>query len=206
MKSILYDWGGLNIWLFHEINNLRGSFIDPFMQLGTLLGKHELFWLYLTFMILARLRQIERLDNQAALRIEPQATLWLIVFATFILSYFIDSWLVGWLKQLFSYPRPPLALPAETLHLLTQRSDLNHSLPSGHTLFATTVAASLWPVADSRLRLGLTMFVVWVGLSRISLGIHFPADVVYGAIIGVSLVLILRQLLWLIFADRQPNT
>jgi len=92
------------------------------------------------------------------------------------------------------------------VHLLTQKADLQHSLPSGHTIFAATIAASLWPIAGSRLRLALTLFVIWVGLSRISLGIHFPADVVYGAIIGVSLVTILRQLLWLLVKNRQRGT
>lgn len=206
MKAILYDWGGFNVWLFHCINDLRGSFIDAFMQLGTVAGMHQLFWLYLACIILARLRLTERLDSRGQTVTAQQSTVWLIVIASFMLAYFIDNWLVGALKHFFNFPRPPLALPPATMHLLTHKADLQHSLPSGHTIFAATIATSLWPVAGVRLRLVLALFVIWVGLSRISLGIHFPADVVYGAVIGVSLVILLRQLLWLLVKNRQRAT
>ena len=206
MKAIVYDWGGFNIWLFHYINDLRGAIIDPIMQFGTLLAEHKLFWLYLLLILLARVWQLERQNNRGILLTAQQSKLWIIVIVTFILSYVIDSWLVSWLKHYFNYPRPPLVLPAGSYHLLTYKSDLNHSLPSGHTIFAATIAASLWPIARMRLRIGLTFFVIWVGLSRISLGIHFPADVVYGAIIGVSLVVILRQLLWIMIKPRYIAT
>ncbi len=206
MKSILYDWGGFNVWLFHRINNIRGSLIDPLMQLGTQLGSHQLFWLYVTLIILARLRQSELRDSQRIQFTEQQSSAWLVVIATLILTYFIEAWLVGALKQMFNFPRPPLALAPETMHLLTHKSDMHHSLPSGHAIFAATLVASLWPVTRPRFRIFLVLFVMWVGVSRINLGIHFPADVVYGAIIGVSLILIVRRLLWLFIKDPHLAT
>lgn len=206
MKSIFYDWGGLNIWLFHAINNLRGELIDPLMQLGTIAGMHQLFWLYLSLLLLARLRVSELAEIRGQAISEQQTTAWLIAIATLICAYLINGWLVGVLKQYFNFPRPPLVLPAGTFHLLTHKSDLHHSLPSGHTIFAATFTASLWPLAGIYLRFALALFVIWVGISRISLGIHFPADVVYGAIAGVSLVSILRQLLWLAARYQQRIT
>lgn len=173
------------------------------MQLGTQLGMHQLFWLYITLIILARIRQTELRDTQQIQFTDQQAFVWLLAIATFILTYLIESWLVGALKQMFSLPRPPLVLAPETMHLLTYKSDLHHSLPSGHTIFAATLAASLWPLAGWRYRTFLVLFVIWVGVSRVNLGIHFPADVVYGAMTGVSLVMIVRQLLWLFFKDTQ---
>ena len=52
MKSVLYDWFGLNVWLFHFINNIRSEFIDKVALLGTTLGSHTHFDIFIIPLII----------------------------------------------------------------------------------------------------------------------------------------------------------
>lgn len=64
---------------------------------------------------------------------------------------------------------------------------LDHfSFPSGHTLHAvlfTIMLSSQWPA----LLMILLPFTLLVALSRMILGLHYPSDVLVGAILGTSL-------------------
>lgn len=205
MKGILYDWGGLNQWLFHAINNVHAAPLDAFMQLGTFLGGHKLFWIYvIVFVLLAMLLSKPR-GIGALFRQSPESVAWLIAILAFAGAYLIDYWLVGWFKTFFHMPRPPLVFPPETIHILTQPKDLNHSFPSGHAWFAATIAASLWPIARTKMRILLGTFVVWVCVSRISLGAHFPADIFYGALFGTVVVIAVRLILRFFLRIRQSG-
>lgn len=194
MKFIFYDWGGLNAWLFHVINNVRGSFIDAVMQFGTDLGDHANFPLYIAAAAIAGLT----LSARAAARDHGVADAvlwaWMVTLAVFACANAVDGLLIGWLKEWLDFPRPPQALSPESLHVIGAPK-YSHSLPSGHAAFAMTVAASLWPVLIRPARIGLVVYVLWVGLSRVSLGMHFPADVISGYALALIVVLPLRFIL-----------
>ncbi|MHB1238704.1 MAG: phosphatase PAP2 family protein, partial [Gallionella sp.] len=68
--------------------------------------------------------------------------------------------------------------------------EYHHSLPSGHSSFAMLVTASLWPVLKRGWRVAGVIFVLWVGVSRISLGAHFPADVMAGFLSSLAVVML----------------
>jgi len=191
MKSWLYDWGGLNLWLFHAINDIRGDVLDALMQLGSILGDHGCFPFYLILLLGYVWIAVERAQARDPTRAIALARAWLAVLVVFSAAYVIDSVLVEWLKQTFSFPRPALALPPDSLHIVKAPHDY-HSLPSGHALFAATVTLSLWPMMNRYWRIALVTFTLWVGLSRVSLGAHFPADVVAGYLLAAVVVLALR--------------
>jgi undecaprenyl-diphosphatase len=68
-----------------------------------------------------------------------------------------------------------------------------YSFPSGHTLHAvlfTSIALAWFP----HLAVVLVPFAVLVAASRVVLGLHYPTDVVVGALIGWALA---RASLWL---------
>ena len=188
LKTFLYDWGGLNVWLFHAINAVHGSLLDAFMQLGTAVGGHANFPLYLGIAALIGYRSAGRSSDESR-----QAVLWLGVLTVFSVAYVLDGWLLGCLKPYLDFPRPPLALPIGSVIVVGQ-PELHHSLPSGHSSFAMLVAASFWPLLDKPQRILMGLFVLWVGLSRISLGAHFPADVAAGFLSSLLLVLLVRFL------------
>lgn len=188
MKTIWYDWGGLNTWLFQAINSQHSPAIDSLMLFATRVADHDNFSVYAALFSVMALLSVRYADRRALLR-------WLTVLSVFSLGYTVDGWLVTWLKSAFSFPRPPLALGPSMVHVVGKPEfNLTHSFPSGHTAFASLAVSSLWPVLKRSGRcLGLAC-VTLVAVSRISLGAHFPADVLAGALTSLFVVVSLRYL------------
>lgn len=87
------------------------------------------------------------------------------------------------LKQRLVRQRPYLAHPG--IELGTAPLD-RYSFPSGHTLHAvcfTILATAYAP----ELALALVPFMLLVAASRVILGLHYPTDVIAGAVIGAAL-------------------
>lgn len=188
MREIFYDWGGGNVWLFHCINNVRFPGLDSLMLLGTTLGDHMLFPLYLGAVAVFGL-VVTNTPVQDNSRHRIRVSRWMAAIAVFSLAYVLDAALLGYLKPLLDFPRPPLALPPGSLNIIGL-PEYHHSLPSGHSSFAMLVAASLWPVLNRNWRIAATIYVLWVGISRVSLGAHFPADVMAGFLSSLAVVLL----------------
>jgi len=61
-----------------------------------------------------------------------------------------------------------------------------HSFPSGHAARAVLIAmlALLWcPIA---IGLALTLWALLVSLARIAMGVHYPSDILAGALLGLT--------------------
>lgn len=190
MKGILYDWGGANIWLFHLINDIRFAWLDQVMLLGTGLGDHNLFPLYLSLMTLFAL-VVASTPGQESTHYRVRVGRWMAVIAVFSCAYLLDGLLLAVLKPALDFPRPPLALPPGTVQIVGI-AEYHHSLPSGHASFVMLVTACLWPVMSRRWRAAGAIFVLWVGISRVSLGAHFPADVIAGFLSSLAVVMLVR--------------
>ncbi|NBX54436.1 MAG: phosphatase PAP2 family protein [Betaproteobacteria bacterium] len=87
-------------------------------------------------------------------------------------------------KVISQVPRPAGALDPGSFHIIGPVLEF-HAFPSGHTLSAFALVGVLW--AGRQIR----WFGWWalgvaagVGLSRIAVGAHWPADVVAGAALG----------------------
>ncbi|MFO8074420.1 MAG: phosphatase PAP2 family protein [Polyangia bacterium] len=110
--------------------------------------------------------------------------------AAMVIAVAAGGGLVTAAKVLIDRPRPAEhpALAGEEIHApLGTPSD--RSFPSGHTqtaFGAATYLACLYPAAAVPLLVAAAM----VGLSRMALGVHFPADVLFGSLIGAALSLI----------------
>lgn len=93
------------------------------------------------------------------------------------------------LKLAFNFPRPSLVL--SHVNQLTQSVDPT-SFPSGHTACSLSVMSVLFIRARDffkRYRLMeclIIVFSVLIAFSRIYTGMHFPLDVIVGALIGIT--------------------
>lgn len=103
-------------------------------------------------------------------------------FPKIALSLIIQSVIVnGVLKPVFRRQRPFLV--DETIIPLIKRPK-DMSFPSGHTSAAFTFAAALF-FQNTTLGIIAYVFAFFVGISRIYLQVHYPTDVIVGAIIGI---------------------
>ena len=115
--------------------------LDNVMLLGTGLGDHILFPLYLGLLTLYALVVVNT-PVQDTVRYKVQVTRRMSVIAVFSLAYSLDGLLLSVLKPYFDFPRPPLALPSGTVNIVGI-PEYHYSLPSGHSSFAMLITASL---------------------------------------------------------------
>lgn len=123
------------------------------------------------------------------------AALWLLLFwrakrkgrivavATLAVIAMSDQTAAHLFKPFFSRQRPPYALETVRLLVDTTRS---FSFPSVHAANAFAVSAfvsSFYPV----IRPYLYVVAALVAYSRVYVGVHFPSDVVAGALLGLGL-------------------
>lgn len=90
-------------------------------------------------------------------------------------------------KVMLAAPRPPAVLEPGSFILLGDPLKA-HSMPSGHTITAFAAAASVVLASQRGRRAWLLLLfplAAAVGLSRIAIGVHWPEDVVAGAVIGL---------------------
>ena len=165
-----YSWGGLNRSLFLVINHAgSGGLRDSLAAWGTVAGDHLYFPVWAALALALSMKRPNLLAPRAVLG--------------FFVAYLIDWLPVVALKHALDFPRPPLALGLQAVHVVG-RPEYYHSFPSGHAAFAFAAAASLLPGAHWALRALLVAFALWVAWARIAVGAHFPADVLGGALIG----------------------
>lgn len=109
------------------------------------------------------------------------------VFNSALAAFIIELPLYLVLKNSIRRTRPCYqhwAAEGPTPQLDFQPSD-KFSLPSGHTAAAFVMATTLAWVFPSLAWLGFG-WAMLIGLSRILLGVHYPLDIVAGALLGVS--------------------
>ena len=126
MKELFYDWGGANVWLFHAINDIRFGWLDNVMLLGTGLADHTLFPFYLGLLTLFALVVVNTPAQDSAYY-RARVSRWMAVIAVFSLAYLLDGLLLGALKPLLDFPRPPLALPQGSVQIIGT-PEYHHSL------------------------------------------------------------------------------
>ena len=85
------------------------------------------------------------------------------------------------LKHLVARARP--CWLDESVHLLIA-SPTDYSFPSGHTL-SSTISATILTKADRRFGYAAIPLAVLLAFSRLYLFVHFPSDVLVGAVLGL---------------------
>ena len=84
--------------------------------------------------------------------------------------------------SLFWWRQRPFLTHPEIFHMNLQVDPI--SFPSGHTMLAFSIAVSLILGGYKRLGNTLLFLACLVGLGRVLVGVHYPSDVIAGAIVG----------------------
>lgn len=102
-----------------------------------------------------------------------------LVFVLLAADQLSASLLKPWIDRV----RPCFAL--EEVRLLLPRQARSPSFPSSHATNAFAAAVVLWPVSRSLrwVALGVAALVAY---SRVYVGVHYPSDIVGGAILGAA--------------------
>ncbi len=173
-KFILYDWGTLNLTLFQAINAGTPATLDPFAWFFSLVGS---YWTA-PLMLLSLWWWSKSATDPArghAVRLR---------LAGFGMAFMLALLAATVLKLWLDFPRPPAVL-GDLVRVIGE-IERHYSLPSGHATYSALVVGALWPLVGRRGRIGLMLYAGLVGWSRIAAGMHFPADVLAGWILGLS--------------------
>ena len=174
MDALLQFEGNILLWIQ---NHLRNDFTDPIVKFITHLGDHGYLWIGLLLVLLC----IPKTRKAAV-----------IGAATLLMTYIITNLC---LKPLVARVRPYEVVEGLT-RIIEKQSD--RSFPSGHTANSMAVGVILWKISQSYEKLvdkklyfpkaaGWFVLVlsILIGLSRLYVGVHYPTDVLGGAMIAI---------------------
>lgn len=149
--------------LLTAIQGLHMAWLDPVVSCYTKLGDAGLLWIVLSL---------------AMLFWKPARKAGMLALGAMVLGLIVTNLTI---KPLISRPRPWLDWPIVPL---VSEKDPN-SFPSGHTCAAFAAGLSWARALPWRWgQIAAAAAAVLMGLSRLYVGVHYPTDVLTGAVIG----------------------
>lgn len=161
--------GSFDIVAFRALNGLAGR--DAALDAVFIFGAKYLIYI-MAALVVAYVAAAWRTDHFEG-RIENA---WHVV-VTVVLA-FVTEQLIGFL---WFRLRPFAAL--EGVIKLIEKSATEKSFPSGHATAAFAVAFGLL-LHNRRWGWAMAVLAAWVAISRVLVGVHYPSDVLAGAVVG----------------------
>lgn len=155
--------------LLYVQEHIRNSIMTPVLKLITSLGDGGAVWLFLILCLLLHKRT--RRTGITAL-------------VAFVIVYITNDLM---LKNVIARARPFDVL--SQLHILI-KPPTDYSFPSGHTAISFAVAGVICSSGDRKWKIGALLLAFIMGFSRIYVGVHYPSDVICGAIEGFIISLL----------------
>lgn len=152
-----------NILLFIQ-EHIRQPWMDGFWKAVTHLGDGGLFWISLA-VVLLMFKKTRKAGVAALLALGIGA---LITNVT--------------VKNIVARVRPYEVLP-ELVCIIEKQHDF--SFPSGHTCASFAAACALYHALPRRWGISCLVMAALISFSRLYVGVHYPSDVLAGALIGI---------------------
>ena len=167
-------WTSFELGILDNIQKISTPFLDRSMVDITSLGNFSILWLAFIIIFLST-KEYKRVGK--------------VMVIAFILNVIIVNLL---LKNIFDRSRPFELVDNFDL-LIPPLKD--GSFPSGHSSYAFTFFAIILFMAKSKvLKMFTGILAFLIAFSRLYLYVHFPTDVLAGAVIGVFLALLAMKI------------
>lgn len=168
------DW-----WLFHGLNSIAGknAALDGFFRIGADDHIVPIILSLLTLLVLLLARNLDERDSS-----------WRCLVCA-IIAVALSAVILLALNSLFFRTRPFTG--HEVTLLLYHNTDSAFPSNAATLAFSLAIAVTLY-----RRRLGVVMLCLaaFLGLSRIVAGVHYPSDMIAGALLGLASAFLARAL------------
>ena len=167
----MVEWFDITVLCWFQA--IQNPVLTPVLKLFTLIGEAGAVWIAVGILLLARK------DSRSA----GMAVLLSLVFCLVTGNAF--------LKNVVARPRPCWRAPDIEMLIAIPR---DYSFPSGHTMssFAAAVGVYIW---NRKWGIAALAGAVIIAASRMYFYVHYPTDVLAGAVIGIFLAVLSR---WII--------
>lgn len=182
----------MNTRLFIMINSLTGQYqwLDRFMIFSANWLGYFLILLLLTPLFATLFIKNNRLSSLARsllLRWSYYKEMLLVALSAAVVSRFI---FVSLIRYFYYNPRPFLVLPYAS-QLIDHET--TSSLPSGHAAFYFALAMGVY-LYNKKAGYAYLASAGLIGFARIFVGVHWPLDIIFGAVLGIITALLLKIL------------
>lgn len=109
-------------------------------------------------------------------------------FLVSIVGLSLSYILILLIRMIWVEPRPFLNYLITPLIALPGLS----SFPSIHTTIMSTITASFW-ITKSKYWPWLAIITLWVGFSRVYVGVHYPLDILGGILVGLLSAILVKD-------------
>lgn len=147
--------------LLHDITQC--AFLDGLMPFISMLGTGGFIWIVVTFFLLLN---------------KPTRRTGIAMAAAMLMCFLFGNL---FLKNLIARPRPYTVDP--DIILLVPKSAEQYSFPSGHTMNNFSAAVTLM-LRKEKFAWAAIVLAALTAFSRVYLMMHYPTDVIAGALIG----------------------
>jgi membrane-associated phospholipid phosphatase len=198
IKELFYDFSGYNKELFFYINKILSGDVTQ----AILSNLSNLFYYYnfIIYFAIAAFYFIKKIKQD-----EKRFDYYFHLLVRYGMIYCWFMFVFTFFKYTVNMPRPLCSFPPDSFHSIIHPDSVRclSSFPSAHSGFALIISYMLWNyiALDFVQKLVIISIVILTGLARIAMAMHFPADVLYGYVIGV-LVIILGNLSY----DKLPKS
>jgi len=154
----------MELSILHAIQSIRTPFLDSVMVtvFNTVVGSKGQLWVMIGLVLFV---------------IPKTRKCGLCVLVSYLLSYVLCD---GYLKELFARPRP--CAVDETVDMIVSKPS-SYSFPSVHSAIAFAAAGGIF-FHYRRAGIAALVIAALVGFSRMYFFVHYPSDVLVGALIG----------------------
>jgi undecaprenyl-diphosphatase len=162
---------------------VRMSFLTPIFKAITHLGNDGLIWIVIAIVLLC---------------FKKTRKVGVLTLIALLLSLIVDNVI---LKNVVARIRPYEVI--DGLQILIEKPK-DYSFPSGHTGSAFAAAIVLVQMLPKKYGYPMVVLATLMGFSRLYVGVHYPSDVICGAIIGTVIGIVVYRM-YMRYEQRDAN-